>query len=73
MLDSVNELAGKVNEYQTNKDTNKEANWNSLKQILCLLGSLLKLVANDLPSKLKWLSSLLLIIAESLQFVCKNY
>ena len=73
MLNSVNELAGKVNEYHANKSANKDINWASLKQILCLLGSILKLVANDLPDKLKWLSSSLLVLAELLQLVCKNY
>ncbi len=73
MLDSTYELLKKVNEYHSNKDDNKNnENWDSLKQILCLLGNILKLVANDLPDKLKWLSSSLTLVAGLLELACKN-
>jgi hypothetical protein len=71
MRNKISILQHKLNEYQLKKDESLvDVDWTLIKEIIFIIADIVTVISHDLPDKYKWLSSMLLMIAEVLKSVC---
>jgi hypothetical protein len=72
MYSKVNELQGKLSEFRVIGKNSTNPNWPIIKEIIMLFADVLSIVAKDLPERLKWLSSVFMLVSQMLAVISQS-